>query len=189
MDLVKCFFMIAVGLFLVNTACAGDTPVYDNGILTIPAVDSVEQLGFYQDAEFRLMEDGRWELLEARTGSLITPMATEGFEGIADVEIVKTDSFPVQIFLKLSGQFSSGCGAVGTIGYNLENNHFNVFVYYAYYDATEITCTQAIVSFEEIIPLPVYSLPAGEYSYSVNDAFTGVFALERDNELADALSQ
>ncbi|MEA3392209.1 MAG: hypothetical protein U9Q91_04450 [Candidatus Marinimicrobia bacterium] len=186
MDLVKYLFLIAVMLLSGNAVCAGEAPAYSNsGILTIPVVNSVEQPGFYQDVEFQLREDELWELLEVRTGILIGTTVYPDSEytiGIEAVELVKTDSFPVQIFLKLSGTFTSGCGAIGEIGFELDNNQLSVFVYYAYHDP-EIPCTMGFSPLERIIPLPVYSLSAGEYSYSVNDSFSGTFTLERDNEL------
>lgn len=45
------------------------------------------------------------------------------------------------------------------------------------------SCTAALEEFENIIPLPVYGLPEGEYGYKVNGGFSGTFSLESDNIL------
>jgi hypothetical protein len=38
---------------------------------------------------------------------------------------------------------------------------------------------------KEVIPLPLYKLKSGEYKYTVNGGFEGVFSLSSDNYLAD----
>ena len=42
-------------------------------------------------------------------------------------------------------------------------------------------CTQAVRPFTEVIPLSVYGLEAGTYTYEVNGEFSGQFTLQQDN--------
>ena len=152
---------------------------FQDGILRIPRVDTDRQAGNFQDAVFKIEQDGTWHLL-AFTTTNITEQSM-GLE-IDNVEMITTNSSPVQIFLKLTGVFSNGCGEFGQINQRLKDNLFEVTVHAAPIPVGRV-CTAMLVSFEKIIPLHVFGLPAGDYAFSVNGGFDGVFTLTEENGL------
>jgi hypothetical protein len=100
------------------------------------------------------------------------------------VEAIIVDSSPVQVFLKLSGQFSNGCAYFQQINQALKNNTFKITLHLGPNPfPSGIACTLSLVPYEKIIPLEVYGLPAGTYEYSVNEQHTGTFTLSKDNTL------
>ncbi len=99
-------------------------------------------------------------------------------ETIKDVEIIKTETFPVQVFLKVT---LSLCASVGLYRSILVENRFNIYMYQHFF--TELADCPSLRLDSEIIPLDVYSLKKGEYEYSINGNFTGAFSLVEDNEL------
>ncbi len=201
MKSAKIFFLsvMLISLAAVGTVfgddLAGDYPSYQDGILTIPRVDTSGQAGTFQDVKIQLTEQGDWRLTDFKavgrvvgTSVLIRPIADT-------VETIVTDTFPVQVFLKVKGVFTNGCTEMGKIPQRLKDNRFEV-VMYAERHNPEDTCTANVVDFEKIIPLSVYGLSAGTYEYSLSGVrifgtagegtlpktFTGTFSLAKDNK-------
>ncbi len=157
-----------------------ENPEYASSQLTIPAVDADGKPGYFQDIVIAASDNNLWKLVEAYEAIPISKNIIE------QVELIKTDSVPVQVFLKMTGTFNDGCGAVGQVSHSLNENKYNIIAYYKLNKATEpIACTQALVPFTYTIPLPVYGNKAGEYHYTLNDAFNGSFELTVDNLLQD----
>ena len=106
------FFIIAIQFLTLNTVSANEAfeaankevVFFDGTILTIPAASSEKQEGAYQDLKFKLLPDGKWELLDHKIRRMVG--------GITDVNIVLTETFPVQAFLEVSGTHMSGCGSI-----------------------------------------------------------------------------
>lgn len=180
------FIALTLGLaltanILMTHAVADANPVYLDEIQTmkVPAVDVAAKPGFYQDVTVEFFQDDKWRLVSASEGKEITE--------IEQVILIQTDSDPVQVFLKVSGEFSNGCPQLGQISHRLVGNTFEVSVYYQnngwLHNPELFVCTLAIQPFNRVIPLPVYALPAGDYHYSVNGKFTGWFNLASDNVL------
>lgn len=168
---------------------ADEHPIYQGGILTIPRVDTSDQIGKFQDVKLLLTEQGDWRLIDVKI-----PLAGPYVE---TVETVVTETFPLQVFLKVKGLFADGCTTMGRIAQRMKANRFEV-VMYAQNDAKqpEETCTTQVTFFEKIIPLSVYGLSAGMYEYSLSGVlsfnvdregaspktFTGTFNIVRDNK-------
>lgn len=173
-------------------------PIYQygiqHGILTIPRIDTMEQVGIIQDAQFEWIKEDYWRLVNfkvAETEPLVRPT-------IVSIETIVTDSFPVQVFLKVRGGFS-GCGyTLGKIPQRLTGNHFEIAIHQDNSLSQINICNQTmdIISFETIIPISVYGLRAGTYTYSLSGgltpssilgtgstpySFTGMFTLTQDN--------
>ncbi|TXK94467.1 hypothetical protein BMR07_15230 [Methylococcaceae bacterium CS1] len=177
MTIKTILFVIAIELFTLRTAYSNEEHAAFNGdVLAIGMVDFLEEQGKVQDVTFKFKEGNEWVLLGYTMGSEIT-------REMESVELIKKETFPTQVFIKISGTFSSGCGSVGKISHKRIDNNFNISVYYGNYNPSEVICTQGFHSFTRIIPLPVYSLKEGNYSYTVNGNFTGTFNLSSDNEL------
>lgn len=101
------------------------------------------------------------------------------------VEVIMTDSLPAQVFLRVKGNFSTGCEEVGRIDQRLNERHFEVVISIVSTIPNDgsVACTSALVPFERIVPLQVYGLNAGAYEYSVNGERSGTFELGSDNRL------
>lgn len=172
----------ALLLLVSASVVADDNPSYSSQAkqLLVPAVDSSVQPGFFQDVKIEFVQGDLWRLVAARESVRIT-------KAIERVEVIKTDSFPVQVFLKVSGTFTSGCPEVGQISHRLEASTFNVAIYLKnsmwLLHPELIDCASVMVPFSRTFPLPVYGLSAGEYAYRVNDEHQGSFRLAVDNRL------
>ncbi len=155
------------------------SPSYQDGILTIPRVDTPEQAGNFQDAMFQFDDQaGVWRLLDYKVKKINVPLEN------TNVELIITDSFPVQVFLKVSGEFSSDCGYFFINNKRLKDGRFEVIMHISSVQSTnQLSCFTAVTPFEEIIPLSVYGLNAGTYEYSINGGDIGTFTLTEDNKL------
>jgi hypothetical protein len=171
-----------VGLMLSSNILAVENPMYaeESESLTIPVADGASGAGIYQDVVFEVDGD-IWRLTSGNIGIEVSE--------ISSVELIQVESSPVQVFLEVSGTFLSGCPEIGNISHRLVENEFEVFVYYTPFpEPGTVGCTQALVDFSEIIPLPVYGLDAGDYTYMVNESTltennSGVFSLATKNTL------
>ena len=111
-------------LFPISLASAEDFeadnyPIYQGGQLIIPRVDTPNQAGSFQDAIFQFDERvNAWKLLSIRE-----TIVTDTDEPLINkVETTITDSFPVQVFLKIDGVFFSGCAQLGQVSQQLKDN-------------------------------------------------------------------
>lgn len=165
-------------------ALAADQPAYQSNVLTIPRVDTPEQVGQYQDAMLRLGQDGKWQLESLRAlennGGLIKI-------GVIAAEAIKTESFPVSVFLRTQNGVGWVCDFDGTIKLlqRRQDNHFEVAILAPQVsDPYTHACIGIAWDFRMTIPLDVYGLSAGTYTYDVNGV-TGSFTLTSDNKYAD----
>ncbi len=110
-----------------------------------------------------------------------TPMAAQDKTGqahVESVEILVLESFPVQIRALVKGSLPDSCTTIDQIVQTREGNAFRVSI--TTVRATGKACAQSLVPFEEIIPLQVVGLQAGDYTVTVNDVST-TFQLSADN--------
>ena len=200
MDMKLCLNRLVMMIGLLATGStqgqilAGNA-TYVNGLLTIPLVDSPELPGFVQDAKLQQTSQGDWRLIEYKgiqqylNSTYITPALVE------KVELVKTDSMPVQVFLKVSG-VNNGCDATGRAPQRRKGNTIEVTLYSEGPPHPEtVICLAALFPFSKVIPLDVYGLAAGSYSYELKagayatgggkttKVFSGTFVLAKDNVL------
>jgi len=152
-------------------------PQYKKGILTIPRVDTDAQLGQYQDVKLQFTEQGTWVLLDYKAVGENVSLAY-----LDSVYVAKSNTVPIQVFLVAKGQLPDGCSEIGQINQRLDDNQFNVIANVISPVPEGTNCTQALVPFERVIPLDVYGLKAGAYSYDVN-GIAGTFELVVDNTL------
>jgi hypothetical protein len=169
-------------------------PTYQDGIITIPIIDTPEQTGTFQDVTLQLTEQGECYVQDFKAiGSF--PLTRPYVE---TVELIVTESFPIQVFLKVNGLLSDGCMAMGKISQRLTKNQFEVIMFAENtVDLSTHACTMDVTYFEKTIPLPVYGLSTGTYEYSLGNVltlstrpasektFTGTFELTQDNILSD----
>jgi hypothetical protein len=175
-----CFVVL---LMFAGSAFASENPLYsaNTSRLTINAVDAENQPGIFQDVVIEFARDDLWRLVNMREGVLLPH--------IQQVDLVQINSQPVQVFLRIRGQFPSGCGAIGEISQQQVSNKFTLSVYYkndAWLQNPDlIACTMMVVGFSHVIPLQTYGLAAGSYEYTLNNKFNGVFVLQSDNVLTN----
>ncbi len=183
--LISVFVLAA--LPLPPLALAEDAPSFTSPLLLVPRVDSVERAGQFQSARFELQADGSWRLkgVEAVNSPRLQPVK------VAQIEVVKTTSFPVSVYLRASG-FQQLCGYDGRarVHQRHTNGRFEVAISVRHTDlATEqlaaagtLVCPAVARAFKMTIPLPVYGLAAGTHAFTVNGV-TGSFTLDRANRL------
>jgi len=184
-----CSLALSIALLSVNSALGADTPVYQNGILTTPSVNTAEQVGKYQDVTFQLTSQGLWQLTTLKTiGAGATELTSPliGLTFINKVDVLKTDSFPSQVFLRVTGGWNTCDNIIqkasfGQINQRLDGNRFDVSITYNYFVMAVVECLPVTVLFQRTTPLSVYGLSAGTYSYNVNGT-TGTFELTADNK-------
>lgn len=179
----NCLILFTTLIFLVfiKNIYADNYPSFIEGTLFIPRIDTHEQVGFYQDVSFKLKENNNWELLSFNTAKE-HPLWEANID---KVELIEVETFPVQIFLKISVAFADGCGEIGQVDSRLIGEKFEFFIYEDRPDlpVASFGCATIYSVKELIIPIPVYDLVAGEYGYTVNNKHSGKFSLVQDNKL------
>lgn len=177
-------FLVIISCCLATLAYA-QNPKYENRILTIPAVDTVETAGALQEIAIELKDDGSLLLLDFKESVKIAGRA------IDKVELIQTDSFPVQMILKVDGFLSNGCLNVGETAFRIEEKKIEVSLFFANTPAVlnpgEYACPASFNFFTEYISLPIYGLEEGEYSYNFNDEHFGDFSLQAFNGFENEL--
>lgn len=169
---------------LCTTAMAEPVPSYneESGELFIPMVDTASMPGHYQDIGLEPVGDQQWKLTNIKEGVLL--------DVIENVEVVQTSGTPAQVLLRIQGTFPTGCGDFGYVREKLAENHYEVRAYYlndTWLESPEVVlCTQATRPFTKYLPLSVYGQQAGEYTYTLNEEFSGTFTLESDNVMEDS---
>lgn len=166
----------------INTAIAenAEVPNYDGkGTLTIPRVDTSNQIGNYQDTKLQFDASiNAWVLQQVNE----TPINPQN----PTVEMVNVfiadNEFPVQVLLQIKGTYS--CGDFGQINSRRKDNFFEIQITIVP-TAPGYLCTQDIKGFVRVVPLNVYRLSAGDYQYSVNGGNLGSFSLAKDNKFGE----
>ena len=103
---------------------------------------------------------------------------------VEDVQIMILESFPVQVMVNAKGYLPDGCTEIDTITTSKDGNTFTVSI--TTIRPADAICTQAIVPFEESIPLNVLGLKAGTYDVVVNEVSSS-FELQMDNAIHEGL--
>ena len=171
-------------LWLPLAALAADQPDYQASVLTVPRVDTSEQVGQYQDATLRLGQDGKWQLEDLR--SLENNYGVTKI-GVMSAEVIKTESFPVGVYLRTQNGEGWVCDFDGTfrLQQRRQDKHFEVAILAPRVkNPPPHSCIGIAWDFRLTIPLDVYGLSAGTYTYDVNGV-TGSFTLDSDNGFAD----
>ncbi len=174
-----------VAMTIVNNVVADSTnfsnniPSYENGVLTIPRVDTPDQIGNYQDAVLKLDPQlNAWVLQQVNPAQF-----NSSNPRIKSVNVfVISNSFPTQVFLQVTGDFT--CGEFGQINTGRKENSFDVQISVTPIPQGQL-CTADITEFVRVIQLDVYRLSAGDYQYSINGGNSGTFTLTKDNKFGE----
>lgn len=154
-------------------------PSYKNGVLTIPRVDTPDQIGNYQDATLKFDPQlNTWILQHVSLAKF-----SSSNPKIKSVQVFTIDdSFPTQVFLQVVGDFA--CGEFGQINTGRKGNLFEVQISVIPTPPGQ-ACTADITEFIRVIQLDVYRLDAGDYQYSINGDNLGTFSLTENNKFGE----
>jgi inhibitor of cysteine peptidase len=150
--------LVCVALILLLAACAAPAPDTGRGNQVVPTATKQGQEGEPQGGP------------DARRAQ------------VKSVEMLILESFPVQVHALVKGNLADGCTEIDQIeeARDMENKSFRVTITTSR-DPDKI-CTQALVPFEETVPLDVRDLPAGAYTVDVNGV-QATFELQQENKL------
>ncbi|PXW88887.1 hypothetical protein C8R34_10633 [Nitrosomonas sp. Nm84] len=158
----------------------GNYPAYRDGTLTVPRVDTDEQVGIFQGGVFQYDASiNAWRLQDYEIAPVVDIFLLEE----DSVEVIVKEALPTQVFLKVKGSFSDPCQKIGRISHRLKGNRFEVVISTVSTTSPLALCAAVVTPFEKVISLPVYGLSAGNYEYIVNGKITGSFELKSDNNL------
>lgn len=147
----------------------------DSYTLKLPSVDFNELPGQYQDVRIEyLPQTGTWRLAGFRH---LSP-----FRVIESVGAIVTSEVPAQVFLEVRGKTYGGCNQPGSAGTKLSDRAFTVYLYSQYVHPDCIGTTD-VRDVRKVVPLEVYGLLAGTYTWTLNGQFEGSFTLPVDNVL------
>lgn len=165
--------LLIISLFIYITSLQADSnaPVFENNILTIPRVDYAGKIAQFQNLQFKLAADGRWDLQKYAAAD---PAVVEA------VELQLLPTSPVQLQVKISGYLPSRCYRLGEIFTQRDGNRFTLAVNQVQLQ-TLVACAAVIEPFTTQIALDVYALPKGRYAVNVNTV-TQDFELLKDNQ-------
>jgi len=147
--------------------------------LTIPRVDTPDQVGNYQDAVLKLDPQLNAWVLQQVNPAEFNP-SNPRIKSV-DIFVIK-DSFPTQVFLQVVGNFT--CGEFGQINTGRKENLFDIQISVTPTSSGQ-ACTTEITEFVRVIQLDVYRLSAGDYQYSINGGSSGTFTLSKDNKFGE----
>lgn len=184
MRLQSAFLALAVAGLPVP-GLASDQPGYQNDRLSVPRVDTAGQVGQYQDVVLQRGAQGGFSIVglqELGQGRLFN------LQGISKVEAAKAGSEPASVFLRVSGTDPS-CDYAGPLRVHQrrEGSRFdiNISALHVHPLGSPVVCTADIRNYRMTVPLEVYGLAAGTYTFTVNGGFAGQFTLDRENRFAD----
>lgn len=101
---------------------------------------------------------------------------------VESLEILLLESFPLQAQAIVSGYTPDGCTEIDEITVERDQQEFVIDVI-IHRPASDVSCTQALVPFEETVDLDIAGLEAGTYTVIAQDQ-EATFTLEVDNVLS-----
>lgn len=113
------------------------------------------------------------------------PEYTIGQAAVDSIDIMLKESFPVQVDVVVKGNLPDGCTEIGDAKQQLVAKTFNINLETRKLKDADVVCTQAIVPFNETIPLEnVVGISAGVYTVDVNGV-KKTFKMDVDNYITN----
>jgi inhibitor of cysteine peptidase len=157
---IRNLFILALALMTGLVACA--TPAAEPGATSIPTTEPLETPA---PSATQVDDLGHSE-------------PVPGTAQVDSVDLVIMESFPVQVSAVVRGNLPDGCTNIDDVEVDIVDSRFEVLI--TTVRPSDAVCTQALVPFEETIPLDVEGLLAGEYTVNVNGVMA-TFTLDVDN--------
>lgn len=178
----------AAALLTAAAAFAADDPAYDHATLALPRVDSPSKVGQYQDVVLQYTQQGTFKLqqFEELGKGKLYDIGT-----VRTVELRKSGTRPVDVYLLVSGELAYGCDTVGSarVHQRLQGNRFEVSISVLHRNPVSQPALCGTTGggnpYRVVVPLETYGLAAGTYSYSVNGRVSGDFTLAANNKFAN----
>ena len=104
-----------------------------------------------------------------------------GLAVVDSIDILIMESMPVQVSVVVRGNLPDGCTSIGQA--TTERDDKTLVVTLTTQRPVDAMCTQALVPYEQTVPLDVAGLPAGVYTVTVNGV-SDTFELAVDNVLS-----
>ena len=161
---------------------AQENPSYhEGGYLHIPNIGAPNQSVFYHNALLRFDPTiDAWRLDGVETARITD-------DRIKHIELIVTESLPIQVYLLMSIQLRHSCGDRYIINERKsDKNKFEIAVGFYNRSSEEIPCDDEDKTIDIAHPLKVFGLVAGIYEYVINGAHTGSFELKSDNFLPES---
>ena len=103
-----------------------------------------------------------------------------GLAVVDSIDILIMESMPVQVSVVARGNLPDGCTTIGEAATQRDDTIFVVTL--TTRRPLDAVCTEALVPYEQAVPLDVAGLPAGVYTVTVNGV-SDTFELAVDNVL------
>lgn len=167
--------LATVLLIAASASMAGESATYDveSGQLFIPAVSASALPGAIQNVVLENIDGEYFRLKDMWEATLINT--------ISSIELITKGTAPVNYYLSVNGYY--GCGGLGRSVQILDESTIYVNLYYESDMEPGTVCAAIAYSFDQIIPLDVYGLEAGEYSIVFNGSAAASFTLSTNNIL------
>jgi len=107
-----------------------------------------------------------------------TPEVISGIAQVDSVTVQLLETWPVQANVVVKGILEDGCTTIDEIRTDTTDDGFTISI--TTVRPADMICTQALVPYEEDIPLDILGLAAGSYTVNVNGV-KQVFTLDADN--------
>ncbi|MDM8521449.1 hypothetical protein QUF64_15485 [Anaerolineales bacterium HSG6] len=152
--------------------------------------DKTAEFELSMDNELSEEMDQTDEATDSNTGSEADEALFDNVESyepqLNTLTTIITESFPVEVSVVVNGSLTDGCSRLlpAIPVFETTTNGGRFIINLEAERSLDMMCTQQIVAFEEIIPLPVEGLPAGTYQVAVNGLNTD-FELLTDNAVPD----
>ena len=106
------------------------------------------------------------------------PQYVYGEAAVTGLEIVITDSFPIQVVAVVYGELPDACTKIDSVSQELKDRTF-VISLTTRRPVNEV-CALTVIPFEASVPLAVLGLETGVYSVSAGE-LSEIFRLTKDN--------
>lgn len=186
MKVIQCAAVVATILFTA-AAWSTDAPYFDGAVLTIPRVDTPGQVGKYQEGVLRPNADGTWSITSLRSVEPYSALSNLYNNWRVQVVTTSVPAGPVSVYLRVRGA-DGGCPyrpvrmhqrrKGSEISINLSRDNTSP-------GGGLGVCPAMMYPYHLTVPLDVYGLPAGTYSFVINNEYRGTFTLERENKFPD----
>ena len=182
MKLIHCAPVVSSLLFTA-AAWSADAPYFDGTVLTIPRVDTPGQVGKYQEGVMRRNPDGTWSILSLRSVEPYSELSNLYNNWRVQVVTTSVAAGPVSVYLRVRGA-DGGCPR-HPVRVHQRRSGSEIAVSLTRDSTSSGVCPAMMYPYHLSVPLDVYGLPAGTYSFVINNEYRGTFALERDNKFPD----
>lgn len=179
------WLFLSLALAGAGAAHAEDAALFKADRLTLPRVDGDGQVAQYQNAALARLPSGDFRLEGV---DVLDAAELYRLPGIQTVEVRTVGTLPVAVLLRVNGVDPS-CDHVSPLRYaqRLTGQRFDVVIssQHAYALGQVHGCTNEVRPFRLTVPLDVYGLAAGTYTFTVNGVQSGQFTLAAENRYPD----